>query len=446
MKARWSPVALCTTVLLAVVVAAAVLFTARSVNSPARQRQFFTERNMPAALARHAERFQTVPGNGGESEEGPGGADREKFLAMAYPDIDIPLERFEAARTAADRLYANGFPAGKGRPGSWVTYGPSNALYPATIFRNVYGYVPARYEAGGRATALAIDPNCRIGDCRLWVYAAGGGIWRTKNALAGEPSWEFLTGSFGIQSGSSIVIDPNDPTGNTLYVGTGEANASADSAAGVGMFKSIDGGTTWIGPLGASVFNGRSLWTIAIVPGEPNTIYAGTTRGVLGVSSVNGGAASLIPGAAPWGLYKSTDGGATWVFLHDGAPTAAQCDTVAEETASGSPCSLRGVRRVAIDPSNPTTIYAGSYGRGVWRSTDAGATWAQIKPSLLASDSGMRPEIAVTALPGGTTRMYVYEGGSASANGGRLFRSDNVATGVPAFIALSSSLVTNPGF
>ena len=82
------------------------------------------------------------------------------------------------------------------------------------------------------------------------MFAAGGGVWRTKNALSGQPHWQFLSGDFGIHSGSSITIDPNDPTGDTLYVGTGEANASGDSAAGVGMYKSTDGGDTWTGPLG----------------------------------------------------------------------------------------------------------------------------------------------------------------------------------------------------
>ncbi len=441
MKRRTSTAVVCITLMLAVVVTAAVLFTARVTRQlPLRTQIGTTEDGMPPALARHMERMQAIPGNGGENGEGPGGAELEKFLNMAYPDTDIPLARLEAARAAAARLNAKGFPAGKGQPGTWVTYGPSNALYPATIFRNSYGYVPARYMAGGRATALAIDQNCKPGDCRLWVFAAGGGIWRTKNALAGEPSWEFLSGSFGIQSGSSIVIDPNDPTGNTLYVGTGEANASSDSAAGVGMFKSTDGGNTWTG-LGAAQFKGRALGTIALVPGQPGVIYAGTTRGVLGVTSVNGGASSNVPGAAPYGLYKSTDSGATWTFLHNGTANGAECNAVPAAAA----CSLRGVRRVAVDPSDPDTLYAGSYARGVWRSNDAGATWTQIKPSLNSADANMRPEIAVTALAGGATRMYVYEGAAGSVPA-TLFRSDSVAAGLPAFLTLSSSNPADPGY
>jgi hypothetical protein len=364
---------------------------------------------------------------------------------MAYPDTDIPLARLQAARAAAATHKSKGFPTGKGRKGTWVTVGPSQALYPATEFRSSFSYVPNAYLASGRATAIAIDPNCAQGNCRLWVYAAGGGVWRTKNALSGQPNWQYLSGDFGIQSGSSLVLDPNDPTGNTIYAGTGEANASGDSAAGVGLYKSTDGGETWTGPLGAGAFAGRAIGSIAVEPGSPSTIYAATTRGVAGVSSVSGGAISLIPGAAAWGLYKSTDGGATWTFLHNGSPLAAQCDTVAEALAGGSPCSIRGVRRIALDPLDPRIVYAGSYGRGVWRSPDGGATWLQIKPSLNSLDANMRPELAVTALPNGATRMYVHEGAAGSPPS-RLFRSDSVATGAPVFTNLSSPDPANAGY
>ena len=177
---------------------------------------------------------------------------------------------------------------------------------------------------------LAIAPTCKPGQCRLWAAAAGGGIWTTKNALNGQPSWDFVSGSFGIQAVSSITVDPNDPSGDTAWVGTGEANASGDSAAGVGVYKTTNGGATWTGPLGSSVFNSRAVGSIAVVPGSPSTIYAASTRGVRGVSSVSGGGVSIIPGAPQWGLYKSTNGGASWTFIHNGAATTsstgATCD------------------------------------------------------------------------------------------------------------------------
>src|SRR3954468_5132506 len=96
--------------------------------------RFTVERNTPAAVARHMERFEALPGFEGMSPEGPGSADTERFFARAYPDSDIPLERLEAARSAAARLKAKAFARGKGREGTWVTIGPSTALYPFTQF------------------------------------------------------------------------------------------------------------------------------------------------------------------------------------------------------------------------------------------------------------------------------------------------------------------------
>src|SRR5262249_4458721 len=82
-------------------------------------------------------------------------------------------------------------------------------------------------------------------------------------------------------------------------------------------------------------------------------------------------------------------------------------------------------------------VYAGSYARGVWRSNDEGATWTQIKASLNPGATTTRPEMAVTTLPGGKTRMYVAEGASG-APFSRLFRSDDVATGAPTFPGVTS--------
>jgi hypothetical protein len=372
-------------------------------------------------------------------------------LALAYPEVDIPLDRLQRARGDAFRVRqrrgaARGAATAQAdRPNRWESVGPSHAVYPLTPLRNALNAVPNEYVAGGRTTAVAIDPNCSHTHCRMWIFAAGGGVWRTDNALSGTPPWRFLSGDFGIQSGSSIEIDPNDPSGDTLYAGTGEANGSGDSAAGVGLYRTTDGGDTWSGPLGAAVFAGRSIGSIAIRPGDPDTVYAATTRGALGISSVSGGTVTVIPGAAAWGLYKSTDGGTTWTFLHNGSPLASQCDTVAEATAPGSPCSMRGVRRIALDPAAPDTVYAGTYQRGVWRSVDGGTSWVQIKPSLNAANNATRPELAVTLLPNGRTRMYVHEGAQGSP-ASRLFRSDDVATGIPVFTNLSSLNVALPGF
>ena len=407
---------------------------------------------MPSALDRHlAQLSKTIPGNGGEPGESTSlsgsSAAMQDFIELAYPKSDIPLSSIKAARRAIAAAQARS--PGR-RKGQWVQVGPQTALYPFTPLRNAAGYVPNEYEAGGRTTDLAIDPNCGLpgAHCRMWITPAGGGVWRTKNALHPHPKWEYLSGSFGINSIGSITIDPNDSSGNTLWVGTGEGNTCGSGCvAGVGLYKSTDGGDHWTGPIGESAFNARGVGTIAIKPGSPNTILAGSTFGVRGhASSCCYGAISqyraLIPGAPLWGLYRSTNGGATWTLVHNGSTDPAPCGTDVLAIANNTtPCSPRGVRRVMFDPSNANIVYAASYARGVWRSSDSGSTWTQIKPSLNAAIATTRPDIAVTRLPNGNTRMYVGEGhtGAPASEYSRLLRSDDVATGAPVFTNLTSN-------
>jgi hypothetical protein len=408
---------------------------------------------VPMARAQHIRKLmRTVPGNGGEPENGAAGAAEDAFQQRAFPDTDIPLERILGARAAAASVNSR-FATGKGRPGSWVTVGPSQAIYPLSPFRTNAVYVPNKYNAASRTTSLAISPVCIPGNCTLWATPAGGGVWRTKNALDGTPQWTFVSSSFAINAVGSIVADPNDPTGNTLWVGTGEANACGSGCeAGVGLYKSTDGGDTWAGPFGSSVFNARGVSTIAIKLGDPNTIFAGSTRAIRGVSSVCcDGAVSFAPGAAKWGLYKSTDGGNTWMFVHNGSANPALCQGNTLEAGNGTPCSPRGVRRVLFDPSNPNVVYAASYARGVWRSTDGGVTWTQIKASLDAKSTTMRPELAVNTLPNGKTRLYVAEGStgptrSAPNDFSQLFRSDDATAATPMFVALTSKSPTDTGY
>ena len=102
---------------------------------------------------------------------------------MAYPGTDIPVAALNAERSAFQALENHKLPKGKGRPGSWVSIGPSSALYPLTQFRSSFSYVPNDYNAGGRTVAIAIAPVCVEDNCRMWIATAGGGIWRTDNAL-----------------------------------------------------------------------------------------------------------------------------------------------------------------------------------------------------------------------------------------------------------------------
>jgi hypothetical protein len=419
---------------------------------------------MPTALGQHLDGLrQSIPGNGGESAEGPGSPEADKYAAMAYPADAVSLQQYAAARSAFSTATGRNFAKGKGKKGAWVSVGPSQALYPATPFRNSFLYVPNAYVAGGRTTSIAISPTCNPGHCRLWITPAGGGIWRTKNALSGQPHWEYLGGPLGINAAGLVYLDPNDPAGNTVYVGTGEANVCGSGCvAGVGLYKSTDGGDTWTGPLGGSPtdtgnpLGGKGIGDMAVKPGDPNTIYVATTTALRGHSSVCcTGVTRPVPGAAQWGLYKSTNGGASWTFLHNGSPAAADCTGSINQFINLEACSPRGVRHVELDPTNPEIVYAASYARGVWRNSTGGTgAWTQIKPSLNAAILTTRPNIAVTTLTNGKTRMYVYEGHTGARfptqndpiQHSRLFRSDDVASGAPVFTDLTSPSTADPGF
>ncbi|CAA9233671.1 MAG: GH74, partial [uncultured Chloroflexia bacterium] len=299
--------------LVLVAVVAGVFLTQHSSSS----QQFSKLRNDPDAGMEADERrnIQTLAGNGGEALGGPASAEEEEYAQRAYPASEVPFAATRNAQAAFQSIRNRS--RGKNALGQWMLSGPSQATVPEEL--SFYGGVSEKYVTGGRVTALAIDPNCAARKCRLWVGAAGGGVWRTDNALAGAPVWTFVSASLPSNAIGSLALDPTDATGNTIYAGTGEANASGDSEAGVGLFKSTDGGNTWtaVGTSQAIAY-GRSIGSIAINPGNPDIIYMGTTRGVRGVSSVSGGATTIPPVAAPFGLYKTTDGGATWSLVWNG--------------------------------------------------------------------------------------------------------------------------------
>lgn len=405
------------------------------------ERERDADGDLPLGIKRRLEKLRrSVPGNSGE---GPAGSAAEwKFRKRAYPDTDISVDKIEGARAAHDaQLEMNLADGAASAAATWTSLGPSKALVP----RSIESY-PDNYFAGGRITGLAIDPVCIPGDCRLWATAAGGGVWRTDNALKSQPVWTYLSGSFEINAMGSVVLDPNNSS--HVWVGTGEANSSGDSGAGVGLYESTDGGDTWTGPIGKSVFNARAISSLVIDPTNSNTIYAATTRGYRGISSTVGGSLSLAPGAPPWGLYKSTDGGDHWSFIFNGAGSIAGCTNPVKVVEVLTPCSTRGVPRVALDPVNPNIVYASAFAKGVWRSNDGGNSWNQIFLPVAdpASTSYVeRPEIAVNKLPNGKTRMYLVIGqfGNPPA---QTFVSNDVASGTPHFTLLTRSDPASNGF
>jgi len=406
---------------------------------------------------------------GAEREGGPTAAAEADYANRAYPVAYVPFALTRAAQNAWKDVKGR---SGKNKVGTWTLAGPSTDNFPAVLT-----FSGAAYTTSGRVTALVIDPACSQARCTVWMGAAGGGVWRTDNALSGSgASWTFVSGSFVTNAIGTLTFDA---AAGTLYAGTGEPNASGDSEAGFGIYKSTDRGATWTKlaantsvPLGAGVdcdavfgapsgtfgvqhapaysgpaFDGRSIGSIVVDPDNTSVLYVASARGVRGVSSVTGGAVSLAPGLPPYGLWKSTDGGASFALLN-------YQDVCLNPTLPGSAGiiqasfgSTRGVHEAALDPGSSSIVYAAPFPQnnaiplntkgGVWRSTDEGASWTQMKNALNAAQNTDRASFAVASIAGGLTRIYVGVGNAsiaacATCDGGsnqaRLYRTDDAVT------------------
>src|SRR5205823_1003575 len=144
---------------------------------------------------------QMLVGNRGENDQDPASEAEAAYAARAYPADEIPLQLSLNAQKAFTKIKTRS--GGAKTAGNWTLIGPSIANYPGVL-----SFTGASYTASGRITALAIAPNCGTNGCRLWVAAAGGGIWRTDNALSGSgPNWKFLSGSFGTNAIGTLTYD-----------------------------------------------------------------------------------------------------------------------------------------------------------------------------------------------------------------------------------------------
>lgn len=309
------------------------------------------------------------------------------------PEFNIASARFQALQQAEaatrNRVLPDAFQHGE----SWQAIGPAPLLNGQTP---TFPIIPS--SVSGRISSLAIDAI----DNAVYAGAAQGGVWRTLN---GGASWTSLTDRLGSLAIGSIAIDPapHAPNQGTLYIGTGEGNYSADSYAGVGVYKSTDSGQTWQGPYGSALFTSRSVNGIAVDRLNPSHLVAVTGSGVYGSGAV------VAPTLPNRGIFNSTDGGLTW--------------TKQVTQATNDPASM-----VIQDPVVPTTWWAAMYGvstvtGGVQKSIDNGVTWIQVFGTgglpALASVSGRN--WITGADPGGASPSVLYIG-NASSNG-RVYKS-----------------------
>jgi hypothetical protein len=401
-----------------------------------------TDELAPALAARLAATAATLAPPG-SVQEGDRGTDDE-WEKLATPGDSVPAAAVQ--KSWADWKKVKG--RAKGGSSDWKPLGPTHAKGLFNPYRDRSVYNAGTPDFSGRIAHVAIDPNCRAnGQCTLWIANANGGIWRTNNALDDSPSWQYVSNGFEHNNTASIELDPNDKQGRALWVGTGEPNACGSGCeAGVGLYFSTNAGNSWVGPIGREQFNNRAVGSIAVKPGDSDTIFAASGRAVRGVSNVCcGGADALIPGAPHFGLYRSKDGGKSWDLVNQGAP--ALCTAIPPDTVSlgGTPCSPRGARRVMFDPVDVNTVYASFFARGIWRSNDGGDTWTQIMAPL-GGGNNERAEFDVVKLPNGNTRMYVGVGGGAGQFA-KFRRNDSVRTGaVGAWLDLTNPVPDTPGY
>lgn len=229
---------------------------------------------------------------------------------------------------------------------SWTPIGPA-PIVSSSIPNSLD---PGNSPVSGRIAAVAADPtNANI----IYVAAAGGGVWKTTD---GGTTWSPLTDRQATLSMGAIAVAPSNP--NIIYAGTGEADNSIDSFYGRGLLKSTDAGATWTlltGNAGVNEFDRKAVSRILINPTDPNTVYVAVATG-----GMNGR-------VGPYGFYKSSDGGITW--------TNTMASVITDPTADFTDAVL--------DPSNPQTLYVAvdypftaKAESGVYKSTDAGATWS----------------------------------------------------------------------
>jgi photosystem II stability/assembly factor-like uncharacterized protein len=255
--------------------------------------------------------------------------------------------------------------------GVWTSIGPGNI--------------------GGRIRSIIIHPtNPTI----IWAGAVAGGVWKSTDA---GHSWSTNTDLLANLAVTSMAIDPTDP--NILYAGTGEGFGNIDAVPGNGIFKTVNGGTSW-DPVQSTTGNPHFTWVnrLAICPTNSQILLAAT---------------KIQPQSAPaYGeILRSTDGGDNWTTcLFLSAPMTdvrfKPNNGLAEQVISGVP---------AIN------CIASSYDGRVYYSSDTGATWT-LTNGLPEPDSLQRIELAYAR----SEPSVVYASiARTPTNPDRLYRSDD---------------------
>jgi photosystem II stability/assembly factor-like uncharacterized protein len=209
---------------------------------------------------------------------------------------------------------------------------------------------------GGRVTDIAVyEKEPRI----FFVGAASGGVWKTEN---GGITFAPIFQKEGSSDIGAVAVSQSDP--NLIWVGTGESTSRNSAGWGVGIYKTTDGGKTW---KNMGLPNSYHFSHILIDPRNSDVVYAGVLGGLWGFNPDRG-------------VYKTTDGGKTWkkVFFVDDRTGVG--DIVMDP--SNNKTLLVGMWERERFPYN---FISGGHGSGMYKSTDGSATWRHITKGLPTS-------------------------------------------------------------
>ena len=222
----------------------------------------------------------------------------------------------------------------------------------------------------GRSVAVSGAPG---EGATFYFGSVDGGVWKTNDA---GTTWKPIFDQQPVASIGALAVSPSNP--NVIYAGTGETDIRSDLASGAGVYKSIDGGTTWSY---VGLKETRQIAKIAIDPANPDIVYVGALGHAYGPN-------------ADRGVYKSTDGGATWKRTLDKGPDVGAADlAIAINKPNVLFASMWNAHRA------PWSTYAPLVGpgSGLYRSTDSGETWQPCVGNGLPEGPWGRSGVAVSA-------------------------------------------------
>lgn len=248
---------------------------------------------------------------------------------------------------------------------------------------------PAR---GGRSIACAGSP-ARPNE--YYFGATGGGLWKTTN---GGASWASVTdGQIRSSSVGAVAVAESDP--DVVYLGMGETQLRGNVMQGDGVYRSSDGGRTWV-HLGLR--DTQATGRIRVHPTNPDVVFVAALGHPYGRN-------------AERGIFRSQDGGRTWERVLHSSDMAGGIDIDVDMTDPQVVyASLWEVYRT------PWMLSSGGPGSGLFKSTDGGGTWTDItrNPGL---PTGVLGKITVTISRADSRRVYAL----VEAEDGGLFRSDD---------------------